>query len=391
MDANRPDINPVNNNLVLYVGKDGHIHLWNISEQSDTDLSSLTGVGGASDEHPDWSPDGQAIVFDSSRTAGNNGRSMSGQTGNTVYVMTGVFTSDPATTANPAVSTNPGPIVSPRWSSLSSNTFAGSSQIEPVFAPNTTTASDSAPMLAWVNVKSGSNIDVSTGVSVNNPSSVDIVTATRSVNSMVDWQPLSPCSLTGSSCSDQQNTQAAINPGTLTITTPYTASNPFVLPAMTLSADGTYFETSVTFPNPASSAVDQIDVTSTLAPALGWTLSVAATNLTNGTGGIISSSGLGLTNGDLLDPGPGTAEYPGTVTFTNLTAENPNPSDNPPGAIGLSTTPRNWATATAADGTTVMDGTLTLLAPTSTPTGSYSGTFPFLSASAPRAGTCQAI
>ena len=43
-DANRPEINPVNNNLVLYVGTDGHIHLWNTSLQSDTDLSSLTGV-----------------------------------------------------------------------------------------------------------------------------------------------------------------------------------------------------------------------------------------------------------------------------------------------------------------------------------------------------------
>ena len=146
-DANRPEINPVNSNLVLYVGTDSHIHLWNISQQSDTDLSSLTGVESASDEHPDWSPDGRAIVFDSSRTAGNNGQSMSGQTGNTVYMMTGIFTSNPATTADPVVFTSPLPTVSPRWTSLSSSAFAGSSQIEPVFAPNTITSSDSAPML----------------------------------------------------------------------------------------------------------------------------------------------------------------------------------------------------------------------------------------------------
>ena len=194
---------------------------------------------------------------------------------------------------------------------------------------------------------------------------------------MVDWQPTSPCSLTGSNCSDQQNTVVTLSPGTLTLTTPYTASNPFVLPPMTLSADGTYLQTSATFPSAASSPAQQINVTSTLAPASPWTLSVAATNLTNGTGGTISSSGLGLTSGELLDPGPGNGDYPGTVTFTNLTAQNPNPFDNSPGDVGLSATPHSWAVSTAADGTAVMDGTLTLLAPTSTPAGAYSGTISF--------------
>jgi len=212
------------------------------------------------------------------------------------------------------------------------------------------------------------------GATDDNPSVVDAVTATGSLNSTLDRRPRSTCSLAGSSCGDQQNTHVTINPGTLTITTPYTASNPLVLPAMTLSTDGTYLQASATFPNSANSAAQQIEVTSTLTPAYAWTLSVAATHLTDGTGGTIPSSGLGLTGGKLLDPGPGAGEFSGSVTFTNLTAENPNPADNPPGAIGLSTTPQNWAKATATDGTAEMDGILTLLAPTSTPAGTYSGT-----------------
>ena len=50
------------------------------------------------------------------------------------------------------------------------------------------------------------------------------------------------CSLSGSSCSDTQNIQVTVNPGTITITTPYTSANPFVLPALTLSTDGTYLQ-----------------------------------------------------------------------------------------------------------------------------------------------------
>ena len=98
---------------------------------------------------------------------------------------------------------------------------------------------------------------------------------------MVSWQPtpLPVCSLPGSSCTDSQNTRVTVNPGTITITTPYTASSPFVLPPMTLSADGTYLQTSAMFPNTAG---QQIDVTSTVAPAYAWTLSVAATTLASG-------------------------------------------------------------------------------------------------------------
>ncbi len=50
----------------------------------------------------------------------------------------------------------------------------------------------------------------------------------------------------------RQNIQVTVNPGTITITTPYTSTNPFVLPAMTLSADGTYLQSSAPFPSTSS-------------------------------------------------------------------------------------------------------------------------------------------
>jgi hypothetical protein len=104
-------------------------------------------------------------------------------------------------------------------------------------------------------------------------------------------------------------------------------------------------------------------------------LSVSATGLSDGTT-TINSSGLGLTGGALLNPGPGAGTYPGTVTFTNLPAHNPSPVDTDTNS-GLTPTPQSFAHSTAADGDAVMDGTLTLLAPTSTPAGTYTGAITF--------------
>jgi hypothetical protein len=262
------------------------------------------------------------------------------------------------------------------------------------------------------------------------------------------------CNLPGSVCSDTQNIQVTISPGTITVSTPYTATNPFVLPNLALSSDGTYLASSATFPTSGGTGTSTtavttavanvttlsggnlvvasttgfapqgtlsvvtstgtaqltytgitandftgvvysagsgniavgaaatgpnpqaIVVTSTASPAYAWTLSVAASSLTSTGGGTIPASGLGLTGGNLLNAtGPGA--YAGSVAFNALTAENPNPADNAPGATGLGSTPRTWATSSAADGTALMDGTLTLYAATSTPAGTYNGTITF--------------
>jgi hypothetical protein len=60
--------------------------------------------------------------------------------------------------------------------------------------------------------------------------------------------PVTDCPGTLMECVDTQNVDAIVNPGSLTITTPYTPTNPFVLPAMQLSSDGKRLETSARFP-----------------------------------------------------------------------------------------------------------------------------------------------
>ncbi len=64
------------------------------------------------------------------------------------------------------------------------------------------------------------------------------------------------------------------------------------------------------------------------------------------------------------------------MTFTSIAAHNPSPIDTDTNT-GLTSTPQTFAKSTAADGTAVMDGTLTLFAATSTPSGTYNGTITF--------------
>jgi hypothetical protein len=294
-----------------------------------------------------------------------------------------VSVSPPQTATTTALTANP-----------TSITFGGSDTLTA-----TVTAADSTTQPGTVGFFVGATpITGCTSVAINPPTSAvctttalpqgtDSVTATftptsssyaPSTSSPVTVTVAAPaaCSLTGSSCTDTQNITVTVNPGTITITTPYTASNPFVLPAMTLSTDGTFLQSSATFPATTLPNSQQIVVTSQLAPAFAWTLSVSATNLSNGGGGTIASTGLGLTNGALLNPAPGTGSYGGTVTFTGIPAHNPSPAD-PDTNTGLTATPQTWAHSTATDGTAEMNGLLTLLAPTSTPSGTYTGTITF--------------
>ena len=281
------------------------------------------------------------------------------------------------------------------------------------------------------------------------------------------------CGLTGSQCTDVQNVQVTVNPGTITMSTPYTSTNPFILPPMTLSSDGTYLQSSATFPSPptgspstsvstvptdpnaadfngttdstllvastagfepqgtltvttmngsvaataeltytgkttagvggatqtsftgvtyadgsgvitssstVSGPASQIVVTSTLAPAQTWGVTVSSTGLVLQTDSTktIPAQNMGFTGDTWLNQtNPGA--YPGTVTMSQIPALNPssNPADVVGTGPGLSSTPQTFATSTAADGTALMNGTLTVLAPTSTPPGLYTGTITF--------------
>jgi Bacterial Ig-like domain (group 3) len=172
----------------------------------------------------------------------------------------------------------------------------------------------------------------------------------------------------GASCTDTQTIQVSVGAGSLTITTPYTAANPFVLPAMTLNSAGTLLSSGpVSFPKAGD---NPITVQSSLAGDPNWTVSVSATDLVSGSN-TINAMGLGLTGGTLLATPP----FPGTVTFTDNPAHNPNGGDT---NHGLKGGPYTFAQSSGGgNGSAAMFGSLTLLAPTSTQPGTYVGTITF--------------
>ena len=196
----------------------------------------------------------------------------------------------------------------------------------------------------------------------------------------------SPCPGTpvaGASCSDTQNITTTVNPGSLTITTPYTAAKPFVLPAMALNAAATELQTSGQFP----AATDpQIEVHSSLAGDPAWTVSVTDSDLScasgscttpvNGDYQSINGENLGLTAGHTTTALP-SAAFPGSVSFTDIPADSTvvGPADG--GSNGLKGGPHTFAHSPAGNGTVDLYGTLSLNAPTATQAGTYTGTITF--------------
>jgi Tol biopolymer transport system component len=168
--ADRPEFDPANSNLMVYEGTNDHIMLVTLTTPtSPTDLSAESGLpSGGVDEHPDWAPDGNAIVFDSTRQYDNSTSGDPENNGYAIFVMTNL--------------TSTTPTVTPRWQTVPANT----SQIEPVYAPGTT--NDSSATLAWVSEVQGANVVVDYGTSVNSP---DNVTQNHTNNVQVVWQPAS--------------------------------------------------------------------------------------------------------------------------------------------------------------------------------------------------------
>jgi Bacterial Ig-like domain (group 3) len=182
------------------------------------------------------------------------------------------------------------------------------------------------------------------------------------------------CAQTGSSCTDTQNIEATVPVGTLSITTPYTASNPLNLGTLALNSTlSEYGSTPVAFGN--------ITIVDNRAGDLPWTVTALASNLSDGgsnPGSTICGQNVGLTG---ISSTPGTG-FTGTVTGTDNPAAGTNgiPVAAPPctGTAGLGgTTPHTVATASAGLGTDVLNGTILLDAPTSTEAGVFSGTITF--------------
>jgi hypothetical protein len=188
----------------------------------------------------------------------------------------------------------------------------------------------------------------------------------------------------GASCTDTQNIDVTVNPGSLTITTPYTAANPFVLPAMTLNSTATMLQTSARFPNAND---PQISVQSSLSGNPNWTVSVTDSDLSCASGACttpvagdfqsINGENLGLSGGGSNTPLP-SASFPGTVAFTDNLPASPAVAPSDTGSQGLKNGPHTFAKSSGGgNGSVSLFGTLTLNAPTATQAGTYTGTITF--------------
>ncbi|SDJ46986.1 Ig-like domain (group 3) [Frankineae bacterium MT45] len=160
--------------------------------------------------------------------------------------------------------------------------------------------------------------------------------------------------------------KAEVAAGSLSISSPYTVTNPIDLGQLALDSTDTYLEAS----KPFGTSTDPIQVTDTRAGNLPWTATVQSTDFSSSTGSI-NGENLGLTAltpvataGNAL---PGAA---GNVkTFDNAAALGVSTTDT--GSLGLKGSPHTFATATNGTGTIGFTGTLSLVAPSNTAAGNY--------------------
>jgi hypothetical protein len=190
-----------------------------------------------------------------------------------------------------------------------------------------------------------------------------------------------PCSQPGSGCLDEQSVQTEVPVGTIVINTPYTAANPLNLGNMALNAAGTEYN--------VSGAFKCITVTDTTAGHLPWTAQALASPLTDqnpptgATVTTINSENVGLTG--FTEPTSGdsptctdTQNYTGSVATTDNPAAVPAVPAADTGSTGLGgSTSHTFAQGSGGDGTTTIDGTLSINAPTSNAAGTYTGTITF--------------
>jgi len=163
-------------------------------------------------------------------------------------------------------------------------------------------------------------------------------------------------------CIDPQTIQVTVNAGTLTISSPYTPTNPFNLGTMALSADGTQLTASAGFGSLATNG-SGITVTDTRSGGMQWTAHCVSTNFTDTTADTISAQGLSFTG--LADAFPTGNALIGHVTLT------PVPNVGSGGDFAVSTGP------SGGDGTVWIVGTMGLTAPSSTKAGVYTATVTF--------------
>lgn len=197
--------------------------------------------------------------------------------------------------------------------------------------------------------------------------------ATDSVNVTVNVTPPPPpvCSQPGSSCTDAQNFRVTVGAGTLVISTPYTAENPFDLGTMTVDPTGTFMHAQADFGNTANLA-NGVTVTDTRTGSNTWTAQVSAGDFASGAN-TINSCNLGFTgvtpqyiSGNALQSGVVTTDVPNGGSAAIAAAGDTACTTGLRGPAA-----HTFATATPGLGSVYITGVMDLYAPTSAPAGIY--------------------
>jgi len=197
----------------------------------------------------------------------------------------------------------------------------------------------------------------------------DSSTYASSTSAVVLFTATAPTSTPASQAVD-----VTIPAGAVTITTPYTASNPFQLGTAVLDPNGDSFSASAPFGN-ATNPSNGVTITDTRAGGQAWTASATVTNFTDGSSDVINAQNLTFTGVKPSYIAGNAMQSPDVATtdVTNSAIYSPTAS----GSDGLAGGPHEFATAAHGDGSVYIYGLLKLTAPSSTPAGSYTATLTF--------------
>jgi hypothetical protein len=189
-----------------------------------------------------------------------------------------------------------------------------------------------------------------------------------------------------------QTLKVGIPAGSLTISSPYSAQNPLDFGTAVLDPSGGFFKATAQFgstsgdtdtPTSATSSptYNGVTITDTRAGQQGWTAYATVTDFSGG-GNTINGENLSFTN---VTPEfiTGDALQSGSVAASNVpsgsSSYSPPYSPSDSGTNGLKGGPHQFATASSgdSDGSVGVSGLLTLVAPSSAPSGEYTATLTF--------------
>lgn len=174
-----------------------------------------------------------------------------------------------------------------------------------------------------------------------------------------------------------QTVIVSLTSGTLTITTPYSTTNPFDLGNLVLNPAASQYSASAPFGDAADPA-SGVSIVDTRAGDQPWTASVTTTDFVNGGGDLINGQNLsftGVTPGYVSGDALNAATKPVVTNDVTDAATAYAPGDS--GSDGVKGGPHQFASAAHGLGSAYVFGNLNLKAPASTNAGQYTATLTF--------------